>query len=336
MKKIIFIVILFTFTANGETPVKWQIFFTAPSGKSENLITPDKGLINALRNSKESICGAFYDISSVKISDEFIAASRRGVDVKIVTEKDNYSGKAVNSLIEAGIPVIKDTGSGFMHNKFAVIDREIVFTGSYNITENGSGRNNNNAILIHSRDLAGIFLTEFDEMFQHKIFGNRQEPGAFASFKKSGKIITPDISMEALFSPEDNIENRILDEIGKAEKSILFMAFSFTSREISEVMIRKFREGIDIRGLFEKKGAYTKYSEFIKMKLEGLPVKVDKNRYNMHHKVIIIDNYRVITGSYNFSKNASMRNDENILIIDNADAAELYTEEFNRLYYLKR
>ena len=200
MKKIIVIIILLTFTANGETPVKWKIFFTAPSGKSENLITPDKGLINALRNSKESICGAFYDISSVKISDEFIAASRRGVDVKIVTEKDNYSGKAVNSLIEAGIPVVKDTGSGFMHNKFAVIDGEFVFTGSYNITENGSGRNNNNAVLIQSSELADVFLDEFNEMFQHKIFGNRNEYGAFAPLRKPRLIKTSNISMEVLFS----------------------------------------------------------------------------------------------------------------------------------------
>ena len=96
-------------------------------------------------------------------------------------------------------------------------------------------------------------------------------------------------------------------------------------------MIKKFKAGIDVKGIFEKRGAFTKHSEFIKMKLEGLPVQVDRNRYNMHHKVIIIDNSCVITGSYNFSKNASLRNDENILIIHNHDIAGLFIDEFNRL-----
>jgi phosphatidylserine/phosphatidylglycerophosphate/cardiolipin synthase-like enzyme len=223
-----------------------------------------------------------------------------------------------------------------MHNKFAVIDGKFVFTGSFNLTDNGTSRNNNNAILIQSRELARLYQDEFKEMFEHRIFGNKEEAGAFAPFRKSKIIRRPDISFEVLFSPENDIQKRILSEIGKAEKSIAFMAFSFTSSEISEAMIKRFREGVDIRGLFEKSGSYAKYSEFIKMKLEGLPVKVDRNRYKMHHKVIIIDNFRVITGSYNFSKNASIRNDENILIIDNPDVAQHYIKEFNRLYYLKR
>lgn len=336
MKKIPVIIMLFSVTLFAENRVNLQIFFNSPSVKTKNIITPEDALIKALRDSRESVYGAFYDISSEKITDELIAAYNRGIDVKIVTEKDNYSGKAVNSLIEAKIPIIKDNSAGFMHNKFAVIDRELVFTGSYNITENGASRNNNNAILLKSEKLAGIYLEEFNEMFHHGIFGNREEMGAFGPLKISKKIKSPEMSLEALFSPEDKIERRILKEIENAEKSILFMAFSFTSDEIGEAMIRKFREGVDVRGVFEKGGSYAKYSQFIKMKIEGVPVKVDRNRYKMHHKVIIIDNFRVITGSYNFSKNASRRNDENIIIIDNKHAAEQYIHEFNRLYYLKR
>ena len=331
MKKIFTLIILFTFTANGETPLKWQIFFTDPYGKSKNLITPDKAFINALRNSEESVFGAFYDISSEKISDEFIAAHKRGINVKIVTEKDNYSGKALTSLIEAGIPVVKDNNAGFMHNKFAVIDKKSVFTGSYNLTENGTARNNNNAILIQSRKLAAIYLDEFNEMFHQRIFANKKEYGPFAHLTNKNIITTGDISLEVYFSPEDNVEDIICKKITEADDSIRFMAFSFTSSEISEAMIKKFKAGIDVKGIFEKRGAFTKHSEFIKMKLEGLPVQVDRNRYNMHHKVIIIDNSCVITGSYNFSKNASLRNDENILIIHNHDIAGLFIDEFNRL-----
>ena len=52
----------------------------------------------------------------------------------------------------------------------------------------------------------------------------------------------------------------------------------------------------------------------------------------MHHKVIVIDGKKVITGSYNFSKSANKKNDENIIIIDNADIANQYLDEFKRLY----
>jgi phosphatidylserine/phosphatidylglycerophosphate/cardiolipin synthase-like enzyme len=53
----------------------------------------------------------------------------------------------------------------------------------------------------------------------------------------------------------------------------------------------------------------------------------------MHHKVFIIDNKTVITGSYNPTKNANERNDENILIIHDKKIAEKYLKEFERIYY---
>ena len=68
------------------------------------------------------------------------------------------------------------------------------------------------------------------------------------------------------------------------------------------------------------------------MKVESVPVRLDKNRGVMHHKVIIIDDYRVITGSFNISKNANNKNDENIIILDSRDLALKYIEEFNRIY----
>ena len=51
----------------------------------------------------------------------------------------------------------------------------------------------------------------------------------------------------------------------------------------------------------------------------------------MHHKVFIIDNRTVITGSFNPTKNGDTRNDENILIIHDEKIAGKYLEEFNEL-----
>lgn len=331
MKRLLFIILFIASTAYTEAPVQWQVFFTSPTEKVNGITNPEKGLIDAIRSAEESFYGAFYDISSLLITSELIDAKKRNIDVKLVTEKDNYSGKAINYLIEAGIPIVKDNSHGLMHNKFAIIDKKFLFTGSYNTTDNGSSRNNNNAIIIESEKLSSIYLAEFNEMFQYKIFGNKKEYGPFALLRNRNKITTDAISLEVYFSPEDKVEDVICKKIKDATDIIRFMAFSFTSSEISEAMIKKHKAGIDVKGIFEKRGAYTKHSEFIKMKLEGLSVQVDNNRYNMHHKVIIIDDNCVITGSYNFSKNASLKNDENILIIYNHDIASLFIDEFNRL-----
>ena len=52
----------------------------------------------------------------------------------------------------------------------------------------------------------------------------------------------------------------------------------------------------------------------------------------MHHKLFIIDNETVILGSFNPSKTADTRNDENILIIKDREIALRYLNEFNLVW----
>ena len=52
----------------------------------------------------------------------------------------------------------------------------------------------------------------------------------------------------------------------------------------------------------------------------------------MHHKVIIFDNRIVITGSYNFSRSAEEKNDENTLILHHSQIAEAFRGEFQRMF----
>ena len=58
----------------------------------------------------------------------------------------------------------------------------------------------------------------------------------------------------------------------------------------------------------------------------------DGSRYILHHKVIIIDEDTVITGSFNFSRSAAKSNDENIVIIRDATVAGLYLDEWQRIW----
>ena len=77
-------------------------------------------------------------------------------------------------------------------------------------------------------------------------------------------------------------------------------------------------------------------TEFDTLHNAGIDVWLDGNPRLMHHKVIIIDQQVVITGSYNFSNNAEHYNDENTLIIHNQDIAAQYMTEFQQIYDLSQ
>lgn len=313
----------------------WHVYFTTPDVKGSigTVDNPEHALVTAIDGCSGSIDGAFYDITSPRIVDAFLRAKKRGLNIRLVTDDSNYGRAGINSLMRAGIPVVTDTGKGLMHNKFAVLDGRALWTGSYNTTENCAEKNNNNALCFNSREMAGIYEAEFCEMFENGIFGNKKERGGpFAAMRAKYYVKLGDADINVYFSPEDNVERIIVKRLEKAKKSIHFMAFSFTSDGIGDIMIKKHRAGVKVLGVIEKRGSDTKHCEYRRFVSEGVPVHLDRNRYVMHHKVIIIDEEMVITGSYNFTKGASTKNDENIVIVDSAELAKQYLDEFAKLY----
>ncbi len=335
---IIFVIFFYAFYAQHAEPLYgeewWHVYFTSP-GKKSNISnkteSPESALLRNIKNANKSFYGAFFEINSKPIISELINAYQRGIDVKLVLEKDNSGKRGIKELTDAGIKIITDNRKGLMHNKFAIIDGTIVWTGSYNLTYNDEYKNNNNVIEIHSEEMAGIYLDEFKEMFEYKIFGNKKEYMVFPAFRKKYYVKIDDTDINIYFSPEDNIERIIIERIKKAKHSVYFMGFSFTSKKLADEMIRLNKKGIKVYGIIEKIGSNSKDSQYVKLKLEDVHVKLDKNRNRMHHKVIIIDESILITGSYNFSKSANEKNDENIVILHNKDISKLYLEEFFKL-----
>ena len=148
----------------------------------------------------------------------------------------------------------------------------------------------------------------------------------------SSKILYNNYSIQNYFCPEDECQKEVLGELEKAKKSINFMTFSFTDQQISDKLIQKQKEGIRIEGIMESKRTTMQYNKYRYLTENNITVHKDINKYNLHHKVFIIDNETVITGSYNPTKSGNERNDENILIIKNKEIARKYLEEYETLY----
>lgn len=309
----------------------WEVYFSDVYSGELDPDTPntlDKRLIEKLAAAKTQIDGAIYHLKSTPVATALINAHNRGVKVRIYTEYDNVDEEEIKRLYSAGIDVRNDgDNDGYMHHKFFVIDERYVWTGSYNTTYNGAYKNNNNVLWFDSDRLASNFSKEFHDIYFSEEKGNISD----------GTVPYPQVELSdgtqvfTYFSPEKDTISPILKEINSAAKSIQFMAFSFTHDSIGNAMRGQFQNGILVDGIFDESGI-SRYSEYEKMKETNIPVVIDTGIGAMHHKVIIIDGGRVITGSYNFSKNAEKRNSENLLIIKgNKKLAQAYLNEYNRV-----
>jgi phosphatidylserine/phosphatidylglycerophosphate/cardiolipin synthase-like enzyme len=226
------------------------------------------------------------------------------------------------------VPIIGDEQDGLMHNKFMVIDKSEVWLGSMNFTDSGAYEDNNHLIRIRSTKMAENFTKEFEEMFLENRFGD------FVLSETPHPTLTIDSTrVDTFFSPDDGAASQIASVLSGAEESIYFLAFSFTSNDLGDIVREKAEAGLTVRGVMdEEQIASNQGTEFDPFRQAGLDILIDGIEGQMHHKVFIIDESIVALGSYNFSRAAEERNDENILIIYNEAIAEQFLLEFQRVW----
>jgi len=122
-----------------------------------------------------------------------------------------------------------------------------------------------------------------------------------------------DVSL--LWSPKGGCEKQIISAVDNAKESVLVAAYSFSSKPIAESFYRAARRGVVVRMLMDRRQPTAHYSMCDKLVQGGAIVRIDKKEPLMHMKTIIVDDYIVLTGSYNFTASAEHRNAEVLLII---------------------
>jgi phosphatidylserine/phosphatidylglycerophosphate/cardiolipin synthase-like enzyme len=308
----------------------YEVYFTDPFNRFAKMEKggPDQPLVQAIEEARLSLDVAIYSMSLESVRDALLDAHRRGVNVRVVMESGNMERSAPQRLMNAGIEIIGDRREGLMHNKFVIIDRSEVWLGSMNLTTSGTYDENNNLVRIRSQKVAENYLTEFNEMFESDFFGSDT-----LAATPNPSLSIDGVTVETYFSPDDRVGRRILELLKGAQKSIYFMAFSLTTDDFGETIINKGRQGLAVAGVMDEGQVKSNTGgEFDKFKLASLPVYLDGNPSNMHHKVFIIDEEIVIFGSYNFSSSAEKKNDENVMVIFDQDFAAQFMAEFLRVY----
>ncbi len=323
-------------SAAGGAADWWEVYFTDPmnvNNPTEWQGSIEGRLIDKINAAQTSIHIVSFEFDLTPVAEALIAAKQRGVDVRWVTDDesglgaDEDPGRGQFAMLQnAGIEVRADTRSALMHNKFWIFDGQIAWTGSTNITASGVFQQNNNTVIIHSPEVAAIYEREFAEMWDGN-FGPKSP-----STVDQQSVIVNGTPIQVYFSPEDHVLDHMIPLVSNANSSIRFMAFSFTDFPLAKAMLDRASAGVNVAGVFEKVGSETESSELHTFFCAKVPARQDGNPKFLHDKVIIVDNRYVISGSFNFSSNATQNNDENVIIIDNPTIANLYTQEFERLW----
>ncbi|VEP12737.1 conserved hypothetical protein [Hyella patelloides LEGE 07179] len=285
----------------------------------------------------------------------------------VLSEKEVNNRDALVILENADISVIDDTadgskGSGLMHHKFMVIDGKTVITGSTNFTLSGihgdlgninTRGNVNHLVVINNQELAELFTKEFNYMWDDREFGLNKIFRSPQTVSWDNSKITvqffPISSKQDWSLSANGLIGKVLDN---ANSSIDLALFVFSDQNLVDILQKKQQQGVNIKALIDKEFIFRYYSEALDMLGVAIANKckyeTDNNPWNnaiktvgtanlasgdkLHHKIAVIDNKIVITGSQNWSAAANYKNDETVLILENKIVAKHFQQEFDTLY----
>lgn len=109
------------------------------------------------------VCIAWF--TNQNIADKLVEKYKQGIDVKVIFYDDHTNSKFGVNIDGIPFKAVRGSRGGLMHNKYCVIDNQIVITGSYNWSENAEKKNDENTAVMYDYDRASDYSVEFRKMF---------------------------------------------------------------------------------------------------------------------------------------------------------------------------
>ena len=137
---------------------------------------------------------------------------------------------------------------------------------------------------------------------------------------------------DACFSPGDNCPQRIAQLIASTKRKLEICVFTITDDRISRPILEAHRRGVAVRIITDNEKLNEPGSDIENLGQVGIPIRVDRTQYHMHHEFALFDDAQVLTGSYNWTRGAAQNNLENFVVSNDAGLLRQFAQVFEKLW----
>ena len=146
--------------------------------------------------------------------------------------------------------------------------------------------------------------------------------------KEGGKAV----SSEAHFSPGNSCRSRIRSLLRQSRSSADICVFTITDNEISDIIAETHHRGVRVRIITDDDKSGDTGSDVERLAEIGIEVRIDRSPYHMHHKFALFDDSILLCGSYNWTRSAAEKNEENIIVMNDTNLVKSFKTAFAELW----
>jgi phosphatidylserine/phosphatidylglycerophosphate/cardiolipin synthase-like enzyme len=136
----------------------------------------------------------------------------------------------------------------------------------------------------------------------------------------------------AAFTPGKDCLGRVTGLLAGARETADLCVFTITDDRIARAIEKAHRRGVAVRIVTDDEKATDPGTDIPRLKAAGIPVVVDDSPNHMHHKFAVFDGSLLLTGSFNWTRSATDRNQENLVVTDDRRLVVPFGREFERLW----
>lgn len=122
-------------------------------------------------------------------------------------------------------------------------------------------------------------------------------------------------AIEVHFSPNGGCQEAVVHEIRKASQTIDIAMYYLTSRDIAKALVEAMENHVRVRIVMDQSQEIEASSKSGYLIKHGLEIRYHLGFGLMHNKFAVIDGKSLLTGSFNWTRTAEEKNEENMLII---------------------
>ncbi len=137
---------------------------------------------------------------------------------------------------------------------------------------------------------------------------------------------------QAFFSPGDEPLRKIIALIASARRSCDICVFTITDNRIAEAIFSAHKRKLQIRIITDDDKSHDRGSDIVRLQQAGIAVVMDDSPHHMHHKFALFDRRLLLTGSYNWTRSAANKNQENVIVSSDARLIGPFAAMFDRLW----
>jgi mitochondrial cardiolipin hydrolase len=137
---------------------------------------------------------------------------------------------------------------------------------------------------------------------------------------------------QAYFSPGEDCRRKVVSLLNHCRQRVDICVFTITDDHITSAILDAKGRDLRIRVITDDDKAEDAGSDVHRLARAGIPVRVDKTPYHMHHKFALFDDTQLVTGSYNWTRSAAMYNEENLIVVEDKRLTTKFARQFEQLW----